>query len=168
MNAIYAVIDSLKTWPEPPSLELEGKEPLELAEVHSRLGEIAQVVRELQRIVAQDLATKLDGKTLRYGNTFYRPGGRGSHRVTDEAAWWPAVLQGLMDSPRPIDLLAALYPASSVRLTALPKLAAALGVEYAELKQAHIGYAESTMPLSVIPQSKAPQYLQTMEDGEIR
>lgn len=167
MNPIAAILAALKTFPEPPSLELDGKEPVELAEAYNRLGEIGQVVTALKRLVAEDLAAKLDGKTLRYGDTFLGPA-TGTPTVVDEDLWWKTVLEGLMESPRPVDLLASLFPSSSLRLTALPKLAAALGVEHDDLRKSLIGWKDPSTPLKVTPLSRAPVYLQKMEDGTIR
>lgn len=163
------ILNALRTWPEPYTLDLEEAEPVTLAELHSRLGEISQVINDLKKQVAVDLGGKLAGRNLRYGDTIYRGiPTKGSAKIVDDKAWWPVVLDGLMQSPRPLDLLAALYPASSVRLTALPKLAAALGVEFDELRKAHVTYADSSVPIQVMPVAKAPQYLQALEDGEIR
>lgn len=167
MNVIAKIVDADKIYPEPLTLELEDLGPVELAELHSRLARFGQVVAELKKLVALDLAAKLDGKTLRYGDTFLGPAS-GAPTVKDEELWWKTVLEGLMESPRPVDLLASLFPASSLRLTALPKLAAALGVDHDDLRRDHIGWKEPSSPLKVVPLSRAPQYLQKMEDGEIR
>lgn len=168
MNAIAAILQALKTWPETPTLELEDKEPLELAEVYNRLGEIGQVVSALKRIVAEDLAVKLDGRSLRYGETIFRNAAKGSAQIRDDQLWWLDVVDGLKATSRPEDLLAALYPASNVRVTALPKLAAVLGVGHDELKSKHVTYAPATSPLMTMPLSRAPVWLQKLEDGEIR
>ena len=169
MNPVALILNALKTWPEPYTLELDEAEPISLAELDSRLGEIRQVINELKKQVQGELAAKLAGRNLRYGDTIYRGvPTKGSARIVDDTKWWPVVLDGLMQSPRPVDLLAALYPASSVRLTALPKLAAALGVEYDELRKQHVEYAESSVPIQVMPVARAPMFLQTLEDGEVR
>lgn len=168
MNAIAAILQALKTWPEPPTLEVDGVELLEVAEFHSRLAEIGQVVSELKKIAALDLAAKLDGKAFRYGESIIRPNFRGAPKIKNDDAWWSDVIVGLQASPNPKALLAALYPASSVRLGALPKLAAALSEEAGELRERNIEYQEPTSPLSVMPMSKAPKFLQDMEEGDIR
>lgn len=171
MNVVAWVIDALKTHPEPVSMPeaiTEDSTLLELAEARSRLSAIAQVATDLRRLVDRELAGKIP-TAFRYGEDVYRPAnGAGKAKVADETTWWPMVLQGLMDSPRPLELLSNLYPASSVRLTALPKLAAALGIEHDELRSHHIVYDPPTSPLSVMPRSKAPKFLQDLEEGEVR
>lgn len=170
-NAVGAILNADKVWPEPLSLPdaLEGVDPVTLAEARSRLAQIGQIVRELVKVVDQELAGSLEHSALRYGNDVYRPSnGRGTAKVVDEVLWWDEVLEGLKSSPVPVALLSALFPASSVRLTALPKLAAALGEEADDFKSRHVFYEPSTSPLSVMPIQRAPKFLQDLEDGEIR
>lgn len=168
MNPIGLILNADKIFPEPLTLELEGEEPLALAELHSRLTRIGQIVSELKKLVAADLAGKIP-TALRYGDTVYRASnGRGTAKVRDDFDWWVAVVDGLKESPRPEALIAALFPSSSVRLTALPKLEAALSLEEGRLKDLYVTYDPPSTPLSVMPIQKAPKYLQDLEEGEIR
>lgn len=169
MNAMAMILNADKVFPEPLTLELDDAEPAADAELLSRLTRIGQIVAELKKIVAADLAGKLGESALRYGDTVYRASnGRGTAKIGHEASWWEEVIEGLKRSPDPAGLLAALYPASSVRLTALPKLSAALSLEGDVLKKTHIVYDPPSTPLSVMPIQKAPKYLQDLEEGEIR
>lgn len=169
MNPLAWILDSLKVHPEPASIpDVTDLTPVELAEIRSRLQTFAQVATELRRLVDQELASKIP-TALRYGEDIYRPSnGRGSAKVVVESLWWVAVVDGLKASPDPEGLLAALYPASSVRLTALPKLAAALSEEVETLRDVHIRYDPPSSALSVKPRSQSPKFLQDMEEGEIR
>lgn len=173
MNVVAWVLDALKVYPEPASLpeSLTDATPIQLAEARSRLSQIAQVATELRKLVDQELAGALQGSALRYGDSVYRASnGRGTAKVASscEGEWWDDVVLGLKNSPRPAELLAALYPASSVRLTALPKLEAALSYDTDELKNHYIRYDPPSTPLSVMPIAKAPKYLQDLEEGELR
>lgn len=169
MNPLAWILDSLKVHPEPASIpDVSDLSPIELAEIRSRLATFAQVATELRRQVDQELASKIP-TALRYGEDIYRPAnGGGKAKVVHESLWWMNVVEGLKQSPRPHDLIEALFPASSVRLTALPKLDAALGFDTGTIKAAHIDYDPPTAPLSVTPRSKAPKFLQDMEEGDIR
>lgn len=168
-NPLAWVLASLKTHPEPVSIpDVSELTPLELAAIRSRLQTFSQVATGLRKLVDEELAGRIP-VALRYGDDVYRPSnGRGSAKVVDEAGWWREVIRGLQSASNPEALLAALYPASSVRLTALPKLAAAFGDEADDFKARHIAYDESSTPLSVMPLAKAPKYLQDLEEGEIR
>lgn len=172
MNPLAWILDSLKTHPEPAQLpDLTEATPLELAEARSRLATFAQVATELRRLTDRELAERLDGKAFRYGEDVYRPSnGKGSAKVQDAHAWWHLVATALsqMDEEHMALFLNALYPASSVRLTALPKLAENLGIEVESVRDTFIVYDPPTSPLSVMPRSKAPKFLQDMEEGEIR
>lgn len=170
MNPLAWILDSLKVHPEPVSIpDVSELTPIELAEIRSRLQTFSQVATELRKLVDQELAGALQGSALRYGDTVYRASnGRGTAKVVDENCWWADVVEGLQHSPNPEGLLAALFPASSVRLTALPKLIAA-GTEHGEeLKTRHFAYDPPSTPLSVMPIQKAPKYLQDLEEGELR
>lgn len=169
MNPVAMILNALKVWPEPYELELEEADLMQLAELDSRLGEIRQVIAALKKQVQADLAVKLDGKTLRYGDSLFRGVPlRGSVRVGPEELWWEDVVEGLKATAQPEALLKALFPATSVRLTALPKLASVLGVDHDVLRDKYVTFAESGNPLTVLPMSKAPQYLANLEDGELR
>jgi len=167
-NPLTAVADALKVWPEEVSYpeRLEGASPVELAEARSRLQQIGQAANELRRLVDRQLAVDLDGGTLRYGDSVIRVSGRGSAKVVDRDAWWRAVAQGVEMSENPTALLGALYPADSVRLTAIPALAAVLEVDPDAFKTTMIDYAPPTSPLSVMPISKA-KWAQDLEEGEV-
>jgi hypothetical protein len=169
MNPLAWVVDSLKVHPEPVSVPdaLVGATPLELAEARSRLTQISQVANELRKLVDEELATHLQGGAMRYGDTILRPNGRGAPKIIDEENWWHEVVAGLKLTPNPEKLLAALYPASSVRLTALPKLASALSSETEYLRERYIEYGEPTSPLSAMPISKAPKWAQALNDGQL-
>lgn len=170
MNPLAWVVDALKVPREPMLPEsLEGATPLQLAEAKNRLQEISRVAYQLRLLIDAELAGALQGSALRYGDTVYRAsGGRGTAKVVDEVLWWDEVVEGLKASPVPVALLSALFPASSVRITALPMLAAALGEEADEFKNRHIFYDPPSSPLSVMPIQKAPKYLQDLEEGELR
>lgn len=171
MNVVAWVVDALKTHPEPVSLPdaLVEAAPLELAEARSRLQQIGQVANELRKLIDVELAGALQGSALNYGGQIIRSAnGRGSAKVIEGIGWWDAIVEGLKRSPNPVGLLASLYPASSVRLTALPKLAEALSRDTDGLRLEFITYDEPTSPLSVMPLDKAPKYLQDLEEGQIR
>ena len=168
-NPLAWVADALKFWPEAPTLpedQVEHAEPVELAEWRNRLVEIAQVATELRRQLDVQMVATLNGAALRYGDNIIRAAGsRGRPKVKDPGEWWAVVVDGLKATPNPVGLLAALYPANSVRLSALPALAAAVGDEPEELREAHIDYDLPTSVLSVVPISRAPKYLQKLEEG---
>lgn len=170
MNPLAWVVDALKVPREPMLPEsLTDATPIQLAEARSRLQEISRVANELRKLVDQELAGALQGSALNYGGQIIRSAnGRGSAKVIEGVGWWDTVLEGLKQSPNPVGLLASLYPASSLRLTALPMLAAALSREPAELKSEFIIYEPATSPLSVMPIDRAPKYLQDLEEGQIR
>jgi hypothetical protein len=174
-NAVGAILNADKVWPEPLSLPdaLEGADPVTLAEARSRLAQIGQIARELVKLVDQELAGSLEHSALRYGNDVYRPSnGRGSAKVTDPESWWGFVSEtlGMLNDPDRAALLNALYPASSLRLTALAKLAAATvdDLDPGVIRDTFIAYDPPTSLLSVMPIQKAPKFLQDLEDGEIR
>lgn len=167
-NALAAVADALKTWPETVSFpeRLEDATPVELAEARSRLAQISQAATELRRLVDRELAVQLNGGTLRYGDSIIRGSGRGAAKIVDPESWWRMVVQGMGASTNPIGLLSALYPANSVRLTALPGLAAALNVDADTLKSTMVDYDEPASPLSVMPVSKV-KWAQGLQEGEV-
>lgn len=169
MNPLAWILDSLKVHPEPASIpDVSDLTPIELAEIRSRLQTFSQVATELRRLVDQELAGKIP-TALRYGEDIYRPSnGRGTAKVNDETEFWLDVITGLKAAPSPVALIAALFPAGSVRITALPKLAAALSMDADDLKAAHIIYDPPTSVLEVKPISKSAKFLQDMEEGEIR
>lgn len=167
-NALGAIVDALKTWPEPVSLPeaLIDATPVELAEARNRLQECSLVAAALRKTVDVLLASHLTGGALRYGESIMRPAYRGRPKVIDQG-WWEMVVDGLSKSDSPEALLSALYPASSVRLTALQQLAEALGVEEQAIRQTFIEYDEPTAVLDVVPLSKAPQWAQQLEEGKV-
>lgn len=172
MNPLGWVLNALKTWPEPPNLpaEIDDLTPLELAEIRSRLQTFAQVATELRRQVDQELAGRIP-TALRYGEDVYRPSnGRGSAKVVDDEAFYEAVAAGIERSEdyEIPHLLAALFPTHSVKVGGLPSLAEVLDVPPDVLKETLIGYGVPSSPLSVMPMSKAPKFLQDLEEGEIR
>src|SRR5688572_17248320 len=104
--------------------------PIQLAEARSRLAQISQTATDLRKLVDAELAGALQGSALNYGGQIIRSSnGRGTAKVTDPEMWWQMVEAGLAKTEDQAGLLASLYPADAVRLTAIPKLAAALGVE---------------------------------------
>lgn len=175
MNPLAWVVDALKTHPEPVSLPdaLVEASPLELAEARSRLQQIGQVANELRKLIDVELAGALQGSALNYGGSIIRSAnGRGSAKVVDPEAWWGFVASALGGiGPRQrAEVLAALYPASAVRLTAIPKLAAITedSIDPDVIKDTFIAYDPPTSPLSVMPIDKAPKYLHDLAEGEIR
>lgn len=172
MNPLGWVLNALKTWPEPPNLpaEVDDLTPLELADIRSRLQTFAQVATELRRQVDQELAAKIP-TALRYGEDIYRPSnGKGSAKVVDDEAFYEAVARGFecTEDYQVAGLIAALFPTHSVRLGGIPKLAEALDVHPDILKDTLFAYGPPPSPLEVKPISKAPRFLQDMEEGEIR
>jgi hypothetical protein len=169
-NPLAWVADSLKFWPEAPTLPdeyVENASPQSMAEWRNRLVEIAQVATELRRQLDVQMVARLNGAALRYGDNIIRAAGsRGRPKVKDPATWWEVVVDGLKATSNPVGLLSALYPANSVRLSALPMLAAAVSDEPEELREAHIDYELPTSVLSVVPISRAPKYLQKLEEGQ--
>lgn len=167
-NAIAAVVDALKVWPEEVSYpeRLEGATPLELAEARSRLQQIGQAANELRRLVDRQLAQELGTGALRYGDSVIRVNGKGSAKVVDVEAFWEAIDSALDTCIDPPTLLAALFPADSVRLTALPKVAELLKVDPDAFKETMIDYDAPTSPLSIMPVSKA-KWAQKLREGEV-
>jgi hypothetical protein len=170
-NAVTAIIDADKTWPESVSLPdaLEDASPVQLAEARFRFSRLAQVAGALRRAVDDELADKLNGGALRYGDDIIRPNnGRGAAKVIDAESWWGYVVKGLaqLDPEGSTALLSALYPASSVRLTGLRALADTVGVEEQTLRDTFISYDHPSSSLSVMPRDRAPKWTQTLEEGE--
>lgn len=168
-NAMAAIVDALKTHPEPVSLpeSLEDANRMQLAEARSRLAQIVQVANELRRLVDRSLAAQLAGGAFRYGDTIMRSATRGRLKIVDTERWWEAVVTGLSKVDSPEGLLGALYPAGSVRLTALAQLAEALGVPDAwALRDTFIEFDEPTAILDVVPLSKAPKWAQKLDEGQ--
>lgn len=168
-NPLAWVADALKYWPEAPTLpddQIEHAQPIEMAQWRNRLVEITQVATELRRQLDVAMVARLNGAALRYGNNIIRAAGtRGRPKVKDPGEWWAVVVDGLKVTPNPVGLLAALYPANSLRLSALPMLAAAVSDEPENLREAHIDYDLPTSVLSVVPIDRAPKYLQQLEEG---
>lgn len=168
-NPLAWVADALKYWPEAPLLDeaqVEHASPVSLAEWRNRLVLIAQVATELRRQLDVQMVATLNGAALRYGDSIIRAAGpKGRAKVKHPAEWWEVVVEGLKATPRPAALLNALYPASSVRLSALPMLAAAIGDEPDKLREEYIDYDLPTSVLSVMPIDRAPKYLQKLEEG---
>lgn len=171
-NPLAWVLASLKTHPEPVSIpDVSKLTPVELAEIRSRLQTFSQVATELRKLVDVELAGALQGSAFRYGNDVYRASnGGGRAKVVDEDKFYEAVARGIerTEDDEMAGLLAALFPAYSVRISGLPRLAEALDVPSDVLKATLIDYEPSTTPLSVMPIQKAPKYLQDLEEGEIR
>lgn len=168
-NAMSAVVDALKTHLEPVSIpeSLQDATPIQLAEARSRLQQISQVANELRKTVDVLLASYLAGGALRYGESIMRPAWRGRPKIVEGAPWWEVVLQGLSLTDSPEALLAALYPANAVRLTALTQLAEALGDDERALRDTFIEYDEPTAVLDVMPISKAPKWAQRLSEGQM-
>lgn len=169
MNPLAWILDSLKTHPEPAQLpDLTDATPLELAEARSRLATFAQVATELRRLIDLELATKIP-TALRYGEDVYRPSnGKGTAKLVGPVEFFEVVADAVALSDNPAELLSSLFPGSSVRLTALPKVAKLIGFSDEAFRDTFFDYEPSTAPLSVMPMSKAPKFLQDMEEGEIR
>ena len=104
---------------------------------------------------------------MRYGNDLLRPAGRGRPRIVDKVLWWNMVTEGVFRGDDAAGLLSALYPADSVRLTALNKLAAALDIPESSIRDTMIDYEEPTALISVMPMSKAPKWAQALRDGQL-
>lgn len=173
MNLLAWVVDALKVPSEPMLPEaLTDASPIQLAEARSRLQEISRVANELRKLVDQELAGALQGSALNYGGQIMRPNNaRGSAKVIDSEAWWAFVdycMQQVEETYDRAKILNSLYPASSLRLTALPKLAEVADMAVEQLKDTFITYDPPTSPLSVMPKDKAPKYLQDLEEGQIR
>lgn len=167
-NAMAAVVDALKTHPEPVSLPeaLEDANRMQLAEARSWLAQIAQVAGELRRLVDRMLAAQLAGGALRYGDQIMRPALRGRPKITDRGLWWDMVTEGVLKSDDPSALLAALYPADSLRLTALSQLADVLETSLEGLRDTMLEWEPPTATLDVMPISKAPKWAQKLEEGQ--
>lgn len=169
VNPLSWVADGLKVWPEPPSGPdwLDEMSPMVLAEARNRLQMISQVATELRKLVDSQLVATLNGAALRYGDTILRENqSHGRVFVKDIPAWWETVVRGLKATPNPEGLLGVLYPPSALRLTGLKMLAEAVAEDAAELRAAHIGHELPTSPLSAMPISKAPKFLQRLEEGQ--
>lgn len=168
-NAVAAILNGLKVFPEPMQLpdSLVDASPLDLAEGRSRLLQIAQVSRELVKLIDAELAVHLEGGALRYGDSLLRPAGRGRPRIVDKVMWWDMVTKGVMEADDPASLLSALYPADSVRLTALQQLAKVLDVPEESIRSTMISYEEPTALISVMPMSKAPKWAQALKEGQL-
>lgn len=167
-NPLAAFIDALKTWPEQVQLPeaLLDATPVELAEARNRYQAYSQCATELRKTIDTLLASHLAGGALRYGESIMRPAYRGRPKVVDDG-WWETVISGLSRSDHPEGLLGALYPASSVRLTALPQLAEALGYEDdTSLRDTFIEYELPTMTLDVLPLAKAPKWTHQLAEGQ--
>lgn len=173
-NALSALVDSEKYGAEEVFLPsaLEDSSPIDLAEARSRLLRYAQVARSLVKVIEAELAEKLEGQALRYGNDILRPaGGKGTANLQDPERWWQMVSQAMgdLDAEDRAALLHALYGASTPRLTALPLLASAYnGASVDAIRGSFIYHSPPTSPLSVMPVDRAPKFLQSLEDGEIR
>lgn len=169
MNVVAWILDALKVWPEPAQLpeSLDGATPQQLAEARSRLQQISQITTELRRLVDVQLAGWLDGGAMRYGDSLLRPAGRGRPRIVDKGLWWDMVTEGVRHSDDPAGLLAALYPADSVRLTALPKLAEVLEVDERSIRDTMVDYDPPTALISAMPMSKAPKWAQALGEGQL-
>ena len=173
MNPLAWVVNSLRTHPEPASFPEELAENatlIELAEARSRLSVIARVTTDLRRQVDGELAKRLEGKALRYGEDIMRPAWSGSAKVTDPERWWLYVVEALEKLPADAKagLLQALYPANAVRITALKWLAEIQEVSEKTIRWTFIHHDPPTSPLKVEPRSKAPKYLQSLKEGEVR
>lgn len=168
-NALAALVDALKTHPEPVSLpeKLEDADVTELAEARNRFAQIAQCATELRKLVDSEIAEHLDGGALRYGDDIIRQSSRGRPKIVDHESWWTMVGMACELVESPGTLLSALYPADAVRLGALPQLADILGVNLEALKDTMIEYAEPTAPLSVMPLAKAPMWTHGLKEGEV-
>lgn len=168
-NAVAAVLDALKTFPEPVQLPdaLVDTSPQQLAEGRSRLLQMAQVARELVKLIEAELAPYLDGGAMRYGNDLLRPAGKGRARIVDKASWWDMVTEGVLKSDNPAGLLSALYPADSVRLTALQQLAQTLSIPEQSIRETMIFYEAPTSPISAMPMHLAPKWAQKLSEGQL-
>lgn len=169
MNPLAWVVIALKTWPEALSLPeaLEDASPEQLAEARSRLAEIGQIVTELRKLVDRQLVPHLEGGVMRYGDTILKPSSRGRPIVVDPDGWWSAVSQGVARSENGAELLAALYPASAVRLGAIPKLALALEVDPQALRSTFIDWEPPSSVIDAQPLSKAPLWTHKLADGQL-
>lgn len=168
-NAVAAILDADKTYPEPVQLPdaLEGGTPQDLAEARSRLLQLAQVARELVKTIDVELVAHLDGGALRYGDSLLRPAGRGRPRIVDKTLWWDMVTEGVLKSDNPAGLLSSLYPADSVRLTALMQLAEVLDIPEQSIRSTMIDYEPPTALISVMPMSRAPKWAQALSEGQL-
>lgn len=164
-NPLAWVVDGLKVRPEEPELPGEVDEFTvdELISHRNRLREISQTATELRRLVDAVIVEKLAGAGHRYGDTIVREGAlRRKVVVRDVAEWWELVVEALKATPSPDRLLAALYPADKLKVTGLPFLAEALSVESIDL----VDVEYRGKGLTETPRSRAPKYLQRLEDGQ--
>jgi hypothetical protein len=104
---------------------------------------------------------------MRYGDSLLRPAGRGRARIVDKYLWWNMVTEAVQRADDPAGLLSALYPADSVRLTALMKMAEVLEIPEQSIRETMIDYDEPTALISVMPMSRAPKWAQALSEGQL-
>lgn len=168
MNVVAWVIDALKHYPEiQPPEALDNATPQQLAEARNRLIEIARVAGDLRKMVDIQLAPHLEGGAMRYGNDLLRPAGKGRAKVIDKYLWWNMVTEAVLHADDPAGLLSALYPADSLRLTALQKMAEVLEISEQSIRDTMIDYDEPTALISVMPMHLAPKWAQKLDEGQL-
>ena len=168
-NAIAALVDALKTWPEPVELPnaLIDADHVQLADARSRLQQISQCANELRKVIEGELVERLDGAPMRYGDTIIEANRRGTHKVSDIDMWWDAVAKATETSEDPAGLLASLYRADGLRLGGLKQLAEELHTDVKTVRNTFIAWEPPTAGVSVRPISQVSQELQKLEDGEV-
>lgn len=168
-DAITALVHSLRNHPEPASLPegLDEASRVELAEGRSLFQIIAQRALEIRRIIDHDLAGQIAGGALRYGDQIIRTSYRGTPYVVNPQLWWQQVAEAIrrLDNIGAAELLNALYPVNSLRLTALPQLAAVLDTPVEQIRDNLIDYQEAPISLSVTPLHLAPKWTQRLQEG---
>lgn len=166
-NALGAIVDALKTWPEPVFLpeSLEDANRTQLAEARSRLAQIAQVAGELRRLVDRTLAGQLAGGAFRYGESILTPA-YGKAKIIDDEQFYLAVSKGLAQTDDTFGLIAALFPTHSVKTKGLPQLADALGVDAKTLKRTLVDYEAPSSPIKVTALKDAPIWQQKLDEGQ--
>lgn len=168
-NALAALVDALKVWPEELTLPepLEDGTAVELAEARNRFQQMSQTANELRRLVDHRLAELLKGGGLPYGNTWYRPATTGKARVIDEAYFYEAAAKAVRLAPDPQAMLAALFPTDRVKVGGLSLMAEVLKLEEQVLKDTLFAYDDPSSPLDVVTGSRVPKFVGKLREGEV-
>lgn len=170
MNPHAWLADAERVWPERLSLpdELDGADRLTLAEARSRLKALGRIVDELKRLVDRELAPKLAGGALRYGDEILTMSGKGKTTVVDSDGWWRIIAQTLstISVEDGAGLLDALYPADKVRVSAIPQLARMTGYSEAALRSTFIDSGDPSSPIATLPRARWYKWHRRLADGQ--